>query len=399
MSTGHTPLDDRVYYKQVVSLLGEYGNITMLMRGRPGDFKEPNKDILYMPLGPGSSIMGRLRLIPKGLLRLWRMKPKIIHFHDFELVFALPIMRLLPDCKLIYDVHEVYPEMVMDSAKLPSVVKPFLAGGVWACEMLLSLLADQIVTTDDSIAHRFKRIHPHVETVFNYPRLDLFQPDPVQLTELKKKYADRTLIIYQGGMGATKGLFTMLASVGLLKKEFPRVLLLLVGPMVDGLKEQVLAKVNALGIGDNVDLVGVVPHRDVVNYMAASKIGLVANLPTQKWFKNIPIKQFEYMACALPVVGSDVPPTATYLKASGGGVVFDGKSPIALAGAVRMLLNNEEHRQMMGLLGRKAVETHWNWNKMERRLFKVYKRLESKLENKHRILNGRPVNSAPLFKR
>lgn len=379
LSTGHTPLDDRVYYKQVVSLRGSYNCITMLMKGHPGDFREANQEINYIPLGPGRGVLGRMRLIPKAMLQLWRLKPRIIHFHDFELVFALPVMRLLRGCKIIYDVHEVYPEMVMDSAKLPPVLKPILAFGVWAFEMLLSQLADQIITTDDAIANRFKSIHLNVETIFNYPRLNLFQPNPKRVAELEAKYVGRTPIIYQGGMGATKGLFSMIASVAILKAEFPRILLLLVGPMTNGLKEQVVNRINSDGTGDYVDLVGLVPHKDVVNYMAVSKIGLVANLPTQKWFKNIPIKQFEYMACGLPVVGSDVPPTATYLKTSSGGLVFDATKPAALADAVRRLLRNENDRRQTGESGRKAVESWWNWDNMEKRLLSVYKRLESEL--------------------
>jgi len=62
---------------------------------------------------------------PEPSAAVLKIKPDICHIHDFELVLALPFLRLFSSCKLVYDVHEVYPEMVEASKKIPRFFQYF----------------------------------------------------------------------------------------------------------------------------------------------------------------------------------------------------------------------------------------------------------------------------------
>ncbi|MBI5739843.1 MAG: glycosyltransferase family 4 protein [Nitrospirae bacterium] len=376
LSTGHNHLDDRIYYKEVISLLKKYGSVSVVAQGTaPPDYKCNEGEIKFFPLKRSGSILSRLSVVPEAIVTMIKYQPRVCHFHDFELIFALPLLRLLTRSKIIYDVHEVYPEMILDSLKIPRLMRPFLAVVAGLSQKLLAVLTDHVITTDNDIASQFNNVRSKVTTIFNYPRLSLFVSDEKKVSELGRKYKDRIPIIYNGGFNENKGLFLMIRAMEIIRKSNPEVLLLLLGRADGNTRLKIDEEIRRRNVEDGIEVVGWVPHRDVVNYISISRVGLIANLPIRKWRKNVPIKQFEYMACGVPVLGSDLPPVANYVKAAGCGKVFDPASAEALAQGIIDILKDEDEWRRMSESGRKAVREMWNWDAMEERLLNVYEGL------------------------
>ena len=57
------------------------------------------------------------------------------------------------------------------------------------------------------------------------------------------------------------------------------------------------------------------------------------------------------------------------------GIYMDPEDVDAVAGAVRLLIDNKEKSRIMGENGRKLVEEKFNWSVDEKRLFELYERL------------------------
>ncbi|MEW6602335.1 MAG: glycosyltransferase family 1 protein, partial [Nitrospirota bacterium] len=153
LSTGHDPLDDRIYYKETLSLVKRFFPIVLVMPGRGDDFKN-SAGVAFVPLNNSSSLLSRLLAVPRSIGAVLKIKPDVCHFHDYELIFILPFLKLFSRCKTIYDVHEVYPEMVLDSKKLPRMLLPCVAKIVDMSEKVLARLSDIIVTADENITAR-----------------------------------------------------------------------------------------------------------------------------------------------------------------------------------------------------------------------------------------------------
>jgi glycosyltransferase involved in cell wall biosynthesis len=376
LSTAHSPYDDRIYYKETLSLSKKYSNICVIAPCRTEDrTNDPGKNgIRTLPLSASGSKLRRFCNVAAAIRTILEIKPDICHFHDYEFVFGLPFLRMLSKCKIIYDVHEAYPEMVEQSRKIPKSIRPLVAIFVDLTEKMLARMTDYVITADNNIAERFKH-NKHVVTVFNYPRLSIFVPDQDRVSYLKKLYKGRTPIIYEGGISEDRGLFRMLDAISMLKDKRPDIILLLVGEMYGDLVNKARDIIKEKDLHDNVDIVGVVPHEDVVNYIHVSRVGLVPLLPTKKFMKNIPIKQFEYMACGIPVLGADLPPISSYIISSGCGRVFDPTRADKLAEGVIKILESESDWKRMSEAGRKSVNEIWNWDKMEEKLFIVYEDL------------------------
>ena len=110
----------------------------------------------------------------------------------------------------------------------------------------------------------------------------------------------------------------------------------------------------------------------MANLLRRAKIGLVLTHPVSNHLKGQPVKLYEYMSAAIPVIASNFPLWCEIVEGSGCGLVVNPLDPRAIADAVIYLLDNQEEAEKMGLRGRRAVETRFNWDQEKEKLFQCY---------------------------
>jgi glycosyltransferase involved in cell wall biosynthesis len=91
--------------------------------------------------------------------------------------------------------------------------------------------------------------------------------------------------------------------------------------------------------------------------------------------KNIPSKMFEYWACGLPVIASDLPPIRQFLLDGKNGIFFQPSSPEDLARAMKFLLNHPAEARTMGDFARELVRSKWNVDRQVDHLINFYERI------------------------
>jgi glycosyltransferase involved in cell wall biosynthesis len=132
------------------------------------------------------------------------------------------------------------------------------------------------------------------------------------------------------------------------------------------------------GLGNQVELRGRMPHSEVPAWILSGRIGLVTLQPIAKFMKNIPSKMFEYWACGLPVVASDLPPIARFLSDGITGKLFEPSSPADLARAIRFLLERPQEAEAMGRQGQQFVYEKWNNDRQVEGLVGFYERISAR---------------------
>jgi glycosyltransferase involved in cell wall biosynthesis len=90
-------------------------------------------------------------------------------------------------------------------------------------------------------------------------------------------------------------------------------------------------------------------------------IGAVPHPRSEYLDLALPMKLFDYMSAARPVVSTDCPAAAKILEAHDAGVVC-GAEPDALAGAISLVLGDRRRAHKLGLNGRRAIEVEHNWD-------------------------------------
>lgn len=367
LTTGHQALDNRIFYKQALSLRKKYEDITLIVPDSREFYEE--QGIKIIGVQRAGSLWGRFQLGDTVVQKAIEVKGDIYHFHDFELIYkVMKIKKALPDCKLIYDVHEHYPDMMRMSKKVPRILRPLATFLVDKTELHKAKKFDQIVTADDAVKERFDRINPRVDVIYNFSEFE-----PAEGDNTGKEYD----LIYQGGITLERGVFHVVQAVNILREKFPDLKMIFVGPFDDQEgRDLVFNYIEEHDLDRNVLFAGKVPHVEVEEYIRKSRIGVVTLLPLPKYFKNIPIKQFEYMSCGIPVVGSDLPPIKRFVTKYNSGIIVDPTKPEEIAKAINILLSDPRLCKEMGDNGIKAVREEYNWGKMEEKLLKIYSRLE-----------------------
>jgi glycosyltransferase involved in cell wall biosynthesis len=117
--------------------------------------------------------------------------------------------------------------------------------------------------------------------------------------------------------------------------------------------------------------------------MRSGHIGLVPLQAIPKFMKNIPSKMFEYWACGLPVIGSNLPPIRQFLREGQNGMLFCPSDPEDLARAIRYCIEHPEARKKMGCGGKDMITKEWNNDKQVEALIGFYQQISHKNGNNY----------------
>ncbi|MGP8321586.1 MAG: glycosyltransferase family 4 protein [Methanosarcinaceae archaeon] len=369
LTTIHQPFDTRVFHKESKSLL-KAGHVVTLIA--PSDtasknnvdgiqvitIKKPNLKILHP--------ITMLRVFIAGL----RQDCDVYHCHEPGSLFVCTLLKFFRRTKLVYDAHEHYPSIISQNTMFPKYLKQLVDKIVDISEKTLCKFTDIIITVNYSLEKRYEKIKD-VVVLFNVPILELFN--------VSNSIKEKSILISLGNISEKRGFDKLLFSMKAIKNNNKNVKLLIVGKISDTQKfsNWVGDYIKTNGLEKNIEFIDWIPHSDVVRYIETSTVGIILFQPTH--YNNLiglPNKLFEYMACRIPVIASDFPEIHKVVDESNCGILVDPTNIQEITDAILWLLEHPEEAEQMGDNGRKAVEETYNWENMEKRLFKLYCKLE-----------------------
>jgi len=137
--------------------------------------------------------------------------------------------------------------------------------------------------------------------------------------------------------------------------------LLLIGYFDDSDGESKLrGYIKALGLESNVEIRGRLDHESMASALSEARIGVSPLQAIPKFLLNIPVKIFEYWACGLPVVASDLPPMRPFFRNGEAGFLFRPGDASDLAKSIGQLLDDPDAAMQMGTRGRDLVTKRFN---------------------------------------
>jgi glycosyltransferase involved in cell wall biosynthesis len=125
---------------------------------------------------------------------------------------------------------------------------------------------------------------------------------------------------------------------------------------------------NDLGVTARVRFTGAVHYREMPYYLACACIGVAPYQPSRLSEMSLgfywsPLKVFEYMAMAIPVVTLDAKSLAEIVRPGQEGWLVPENDEVALAAAIEKLLADPETAKAMGGQGRRRVVSRFSWAK------------------------------------
>lgn len=133
-----------------------------------------------------------------------------------------------------------------------------------------------------------------------------------------------------------------------------------------GYVEQLLAYARDLGIAEQIEYLGPVPHANLYRQLQECSIGL-SLIPShsadwnEQTMPGASNKPFDYLACGLPVIVSDDPAWKAMYVDTDCGTACNPKDPASIAAALQQYVSQREKIQQQGEVGRQRILGEWNY--------------------------------------
>jgi len=225
-------------------------------------------------------------------------------------------------------------------------------------------LASFVIVPTEGMKQYLTRIFPWVAhktfVVANGVDTEIYHPrDLVKAQKQLKLSSPKRYVCYVGHYYPGRGLEILMEALTKIVQQVPNLQVLLVG---DGpLRKALEEKVRQLDLKEHVLFAGFQPPTKASLYIAASEVCLA---PYDTLYASLtslsPLKLYSYMACARPVVISDVPIECKRLGEAAR--IVPPEQPDALAEAVIDLLSHPQEAKRMGERGREIVEEFYTWD-------------------------------------
>jgi glycosyltransferase involved in cell wall biosynthesis len=278
--------------------------------------------------------------------------------------FGLPV---------VYEVRGFFEELWASGHEMAAAAE--LTDRRYARERQVMLASDAVVTIADGMRDEligFGIPESHVTVIPNAVDETQFTPmdaDPA----LRARYglADRTVIGYISTLDSKREAIDVLlqATAELVRAGLP-VSCLVVGE--GRLRPRFEALARELGLGGAAVFTGAVPHEEVARYYALIDVFVIPRRSDRAAVFTTPLKPFEAMAMARPLLVSDQPALVDTTGHGERGLSYAADDPSALAAQVRTLIEQPELRRTLGQAGRAWVVRERTWSANGRRYRELF---------------------------
>jgi glycosyltransferase involved in cell wall biosynthesis len=367
----HLPKDPRLFHREMYILNKNNPEIELYFakNGKVYTYKELSnykqnnfqgrKNILKG--GKVNKIIRRLAFLKRKILNLyyntlvfWKVKelrPDVIQASDArEILFTL-LGKFFFGCRIVYDSHEDYFRQVVDYGDR-HLISYFRAFPLSMCEMIFLRFFDCIFCTDDFLYQKYRKSIYKCKRVFLLRNFPIIESGEIDREFINK---DNLELVYIGGVNKKRGVIEVAKYV--LKYNIKH--------HEKKLKFHVYSCDNELL--DKLEKECSIIRHEYVDYEMLMKelkkydIGVCLWNDIPKFRRNLPLKNFDYMAVGLPIITSNFGNLKKYAEESGAAFCIDPMSYDEFESAINMLFD-QRLRQKMGLFGRGYVERVASFN-------------------------------------
>lgn len=359
-STVHPLNDSRVFIKECRSTASKEGFEVHLIIQHDND--ELRDGVYIHALKKGKGRLYRIfiaRLI--AFFKCLKIKAHVYHFHDPELL-SIGIWLRICGKKVVYDVHEDYPEQILDKKWLgPVLIRKLISKLFYAYEQFASWWFSGIVTATDTIKDKFSP--KKTITIFNFASLEIM--DKVKPNQDEVIPDNKKIVIYSGGLTRIRGIVEVIKAV----EANPDCELWLFGKFESKDFEN---ECKQMAGWERTKWFGFQPLEVMFSYLRLADVGVCLLHPLPRYLVALPTKAFEYMTYELPTLHTH---SEFWESFFGDSIYFTQFEQSEINSKLAELLENAELRKELGRKGRSLIEEKYCWERELPKLIDMYKRI------------------------
>jgi len=190
---------------------------------------------------------------------------------------------------------------------------------------------------------------------------------PIDLIDQQK---EGPTLLSVSNLVQTKGIDLNLYALQRIRKKYPALRYVVIGGGPEEAKLRKLA--GELGLEEQVEFLGRLPHHQAMKYMAACDI---FSLPS--WNEGFGVVYLEAMATSKPVIGCQGEGIEDFVEHGKTGLLVKPRDVDSLVEALDYLLSHPDEAKAMGERARKLVLENYTWEKNAEKTIKVYEEVLS----------------------
>jgi glycosyltransferase involved in cell wall biosynthesis len=197
---------------------------------------------------------------------------------------------------------------------------------------------------------------------------------------ITKDVAPRPVLGFVGSLRPWHGVEVLPRLLSRLCRNYPNVRMIIVG---DGqLRGELEREFRKRKLIKMVHFTGALLHDEIPAWIRKFDIALAPYPKHDHDFYFSPLKLFEYMACGVAVVASDVGQITEVVRNGKTGLLYPAGNFIALASACEKLLVNSSLRASLGIAAAKEIGKRFTWNINAAKTVRLAEKLRHALRNK-----------------
>ncbi len=293
----------------------------------------------------------------------WKMiereRPDIMYCWDLNTLYLGVKAKKLLGTKLIYYSGEYFPGLVRDDIRYGfghlfyKIYEHF--------EKKWFPLCDAVMTVNDNIRQIFmEKYGRDAVLIMNTPERSFFKD---------YKIHDKKVVGYSGYINWVRGVDKLVLAAKEIVDHDNEFKFLIAG--FGNYEGEIRKLIKENSLESHFTITGKIPNSKMPLYYAQMSVGTITFQPTTNNMLGSPSKLFDYMGAGKALLVSDFPVMGGIVKTENCGEVVDPTNPIDIA---EKILSMFEKKKVIryGKNARKAFETKYNWEIMEKRLLKVF---------------------------
>lgn len=370
LTTVHEPDDNRIFYKEAVSLKRAGCEVVVVAPGAE-DYEEQGvriKVVKEMQNRFQRLLMGGLSV----LLLAWREEADLYHLHDPELIPWGIILRAKGK-SVIYDAHEDVSAQITSKEWLPGWSRQFVGWMARLLERIACELLSGIVVSHPAIAERLSVDRQKYAVVRNYPRLEEFPEERVGVVESRglNRYSGREVIANFGGISYRRATNVIVEAMSLMDVN-GRCKMIVGGRIESNELYRELVKSREWS---NVDFRGFVKRASMLDILYRARVAMVLYSRQPNHYQIRSNRLFESMAAGVPVIVPNFGEWGEFMRIHECGIAVDPTAPKEVADALTALVEDPKLAASMGSNGRQAVVREFSWKEEKEKLEELYSRI------------------------
>jgi glycosyltransferase involved in cell wall biosynthesis len=320
ISNDHSSFDDRIYYKELISLSFSYkcyliagGTVKGSLNTMGQDMLTPGlyNNIMVLPFPIGKIDYLFMRIVRKMFHIMYKkiydyiyyhklivtckknnITPLIIHYHDLNLFIIAKKLKKHFNCKLIFDCHEYYFSYPIDrELNYLNLLK--------SAQCLMSI--KKAISNSDAVISTAINCDNMISLMKNNNHIVIYNTSVLPVRSGKNIGKDKIVLVHEGSMKFNRGLRLML---DIFNDTYFRehIKLKIVGDIYGDERKYFEQKKQEYQIDDSmIEVTGWIKYEELSKYLIGN-IGIMFFEKSFTTYYSMPNKLFNYISSGLPIL-------------------------------------------------------------------------------------------------